>query len=175
MSKIVIIGQGAVGKTCICKRIKGYPFEKHYIPTIAFDYQEMKFHIQDGELNLKIWDLGGQRSFFDSIPLILRGVDLGIIVYDIRNVSESELEKYYNLIFSYNNETVSIMAVGNKTDLINNENYEIINRNRIIVNHFCEKHGLINIETSAKTLKNFEYVQDSLINYTNIDSVAMSV
>lgn len=159
MLKIALIGDSGVGKTNLTKRIKGFPFQPHYIPTIAFDYQKVDYLIKGEIITVNYWDIGGQKSFFDPRELILQELDIGIIVYDVRNVQKSDLNKYSYLIVRKNSENTPIILIGNKLDLITEKNKEKVEKNLEMVSEFCESQELIHVETSAKNLENFECLQ----------------
>lgn len=61
--KIVLIGDVAVGKTCVVQRFKNGTFIEKQGTTIGVDFT-MKTLIIDGKrIKLQIWDTGGQVGF----------------------------------------------------------------------------------------------------------------
>ena len=165
MLKLALIGDSGVGKTNITKRIKGFPFQPQYIPTIAFDYQKIDFLINGEAVTVNLWDIGGQKSFYYPRELILQGLDIGIVVYDVRNVNQSDLDKYNYLIKRKNSEKTPIILIGNKVDLITQKNKENVEKNIEMVSEYCDNQDLLHVETSAKNLENFESLE-SLISQT---------
>ncbi len=171
--KIVFIGDAGVGKTNICNRIMGLPFEPLYIPTIGLDFQEATFNysnltnnqIPSGNMKLRynFWELGGQKDFIMGRTIFTKNIDIGIIVYDLRNIKESKLEELYFQIISQNDSPPKMILIGNKIDLIEDFNDENFISGRNIISEFCDKYDTINYEISAKNLYQFEYVQDILI------------
>ena len=59
--KIILLGDGAVGKTSLAHRFTGDHFATTYKQTIGLDFF-MKRLVLPGEVNvaLQIWDIGGQ-------------------------------------------------------------------------------------------------------------------
>ena len=54
--KIVIIGDGGVGKFTFIKRHLTGEFEKKYLPTMCAEVHPMNFFTTRGELKLEVWD-----------------------------------------------------------------------------------------------------------------------
>ncbi len=63
MFKIVLIGDGAVGKTSIRRNYLGEGFKKSHLPTIGVDFAQRYISHRGGAVRLVIWDLAGQPSF----------------------------------------------------------------------------------------------------------------
>lgn len=60
--KVVIIGDGGVGKTALTTRLKNGMFVKQYIPTIGADVHSIIFQTNVGDVTLKIFDTAGQEK-----------------------------------------------------------------------------------------------------------------
>ena len=57
--KIVVVGDGAVGKTCLITTFGENRFPDEYEPTVNDTY-EVKINYEDeGEVTLKLWDTAG--------------------------------------------------------------------------------------------------------------------
>ena len=85
--KIVLLGDGAVGKTSIAKRYLGHGFIQEYKATIGVD-----FYIKKTELTLNdskfliewsIWDLAGQPHWKEVRPGFYAGAQGALIVFDV--------------------------------------------------------------------------------------------
>ncbi len=122
MLKIVLIGDGAVGKTSIAKRYLGKEFEHEYIMTIGVDFfkKESKIDIPEvGEITFiwHIWDLSGQPHWRHVRPAFYRGSRGALLVFDVAN-----RESYNDAInwareFVKNAGNYPLVLVGNKIDL----------------------------------------------------------
>ena len=61
--KIVIVGDGAVGKTCLLSRFTRGAFPKTYVPTV-FDNAEAALTLDDGrDCLVSLWDTAGQEDY----------------------------------------------------------------------------------------------------------------
>ena len=56
---VMILGDGAVGKTSILKQFGGKQFSTHHIKTIGVDFIQTKYKKGDQEFDVKIWDTAG--------------------------------------------------------------------------------------------------------------------
>ena len=56
--KLVVVGDGTVGKTCLLLRYTKNEFPKGYIPTI-FDNYDMQTYQNNRLINLGLWDTAG--------------------------------------------------------------------------------------------------------------------
>ncbi|MFX0209062.1 MAG: GTP-binding protein, partial [Candidatus Hodarchaeota archaeon] len=57
--KIVLIGDGAVGKTSIRRRYMGEGFSTDFLATMGADFAYLKTNIDGREIEWQIWDLAG--------------------------------------------------------------------------------------------------------------------
>ena len=61
--KLVLVGDGGVGKTTLVKRHLTGEFEKKYIPTLGVEVHPLKFTTNCGPLAFNVWDTAGQEKF----------------------------------------------------------------------------------------------------------------
>jgi GTP-binding nuclear protein Ran len=62
--KVVIVGDGGVGKTTLCRRLKEGTFETRYIATMGVDVTPLRFETTThGPLVFNCWDCAGQEKF----------------------------------------------------------------------------------------------------------------
>jgi len=119
--KIVIIGDGGVGKTSIIKRYIEGGSEYEYIMTLGVDtyIKESKLYYDGRFIDIKwhIWDFGGQFHWVNIRKPLYRGAAGGIIVFDVAN------QNSYERVTNWVKEMISIsgkrplVLVGNKIDL----------------------------------------------------------
>lgn len=121
--KIVLFGDGAVGKTSIARRFLGKGFDERYKKTIGVEFYVLNREYYDadlGEVEFRwlIWDLAGQPSFDQVRGDYYRGAKAGMAIYDI-----SRAETYHNLpnwieeYWTHTNGVYPFILVGNKKDL----------------------------------------------------------
>ena len=83
--KLVLVGDGGVGKTTFVKRHLTGEFEKKYIATLGVEVHPMVFHTNHGPIRLNVWDTAGQERFRTLTSSYYRGAQGVILVYDITN------------------------------------------------------------------------------------------
>lgn len=117
--KVILAGDGGVGKTSLRHRYLGEGFKMSYMATIGADFAIRRLD-KEGNNILQIWDLAGQPRF----SIVREGYYIGtkgaILVYDI-----SRPETFYSLpnwIAELldnieDDDPVPMALVGNKADL----------------------------------------------------------
>ena len=61
--KLLLVGDGGVGKTTFVKRHLTGEFEKKYIATVGVEVHPLQFHTNRGALQFNVWDTAGQEKF----------------------------------------------------------------------------------------------------------------
>jgi small GTP-binding protein len=150
--KIVLLGDGAVGKTSIRRRYMGEGFKTDFLATMGADFAFLKTKIDGIDIEWQIWDLAGQPAFRSVMKSYYRGAMGALAVYDITQpktldsldswIQEARDRANTNL------EDIPVVLVGNKIDLRD----EVPNCLKTI-NGFVKSKALNGdfIETSAKT------------------------
>ncbi|KAM0676898.1 hypothetical protein BDAP_002489 [Binucleata daphniae] len=82
--KIVVIGDGACGKTCLLEVFKRNKFPEDYIPTIIDNFVET-ININDEPISLAVWDTAGQEEYDAVRPVSYSDTDLVFLCYSIEN------------------------------------------------------------------------------------------
>ena len=101
---------------------------------------------------LQIWDTAGQESFRSITRSYYRGAAGALLVYDItRRDTFKHLTRWLEEARQHSQSNMVIMLIGNKNDL---EHRRAVSTEE--GKAFAEKHGLIFMETSAKTAYNVE-------------------
>jgi GTP-binding nuclear protein Ran len=60
--KVVLVGDGGVGKTTFVKRHLTGEFEKKYIATLGVEVHPMEFCTSRGKVRFMVWDTAGQEK-----------------------------------------------------------------------------------------------------------------
>ncbi|MHA2243625.1 MAG: Rab family GTPase [Candidatus Hodarchaeales archaeon] len=160
--KIVLIGDGAVGKTSLRKRYLGEGFETDYLSTMGADFALYDTTVNETHIRWQIWDLAGQPVFKDVVTAYYTKVFGGILVYDIsRRQTFENVEKWVNDIWqnSKRDQKVPVVILANKIDL-RDEGAETVSTDE--GKSLTERLGLSFIETSAKTGEGVQAAFDQL-------------
>ena len=94
LMKIILIGDGSVGKTSLRRRFMGQFLENEYIQTIGADLsiKNLKIYVASTPTTVQyqIWDLSGQQHFSNVRPIYYKGASGILLVYDMTNRSSFE-------------------------------------------------------------------------------------
>ncbi|KAM9457310.1 ras-related protein Rab-28 isoform 1-T1 [Clarias gariepinus] len=149
--KMVLIGDGASGKTSLATRFAQEAFGKQYKQTIGLDFFLKRITLP-GNLNvtLQVWDIGGQTIGGNMLDKYIFGAHGVLLVYDITNSQSFEnLEDWYGAVKKANEESDTqpvIALVGNKIDLEHMRTVKLDKHQR-----FCQENSIISQFVSAKT------------------------
>merc|ERR1712085_121122 len=61
--KLILVGDGGVGKTTFVKRHLTGEFEKKYVATLGVEVHPLLFHTNRGPIKFNVWDTAGQEKF----------------------------------------------------------------------------------------------------------------
>ena len=115
--KVVIAGDGNVGKTSLVRRYCEGKFEASRVATIGVDFQTKIVELPAGSVKLSIWDMAGQDRFRVVRSGFYRGSLATALVYDVTDpLSLANLEKWHQEIFGIT-PGQKFIVVGNKIDL----------------------------------------------------------
>ncbi|MFX1571336.1 MAG: GTP-binding protein [Promethearchaeota archaeon] len=149
--KLILGGEGGVGKTSMVHRFVEDSFQTDYKSTIGTSImkKECDFQGLESRVRFVIWDLAGQAQFKRVRQTYLGNAEAGILVYDVtRQDTFENIENWFNEI-KIVSPKISLILVGNKIDLKNNR---IISAEK--GEELSKKLNLSYIETSAKTGEN---------------------
>ena len=81
--KLILVGDGGVGKTTFVKRHLTGEFEKKYVATLGVEVHPLVFHTNRGPIKFNVWDTAGQERFKSVTRSYFRGSIGVVICYDI--------------------------------------------------------------------------------------------
>ncbi|XP_041352060.1 ras-related protein Rab-21-like [Gigantopelta aegis] len=116
--KVVLLGEGCVGKTSLVLRYVENKFNDKHITTLQASFLNKKLNIGGKRVSLSIWDTAGQERFHALGPIYYRDSNGAILVYDITD--EDSFVKVKNWVKELRRmlgNDVSLCIAGNKTDL----------------------------------------------------------
>jgi len=151
--KIVVIGDGAVGKTSLIKKYTKGTFEKDYVKTIGAQLSKYNKEFNGDMIRLIFWDIAGQDDFNFLHHLFYKEARAAIIVYSLE---ENELGqnsfthiKNWHEVVEKNCGTIPVVLFANKVDLVDENSLNTAEIQKLV----NERNFLNFFLTSAKTGK----------------------
>ena len=158
--KVLILGDSTVGKTCFLVRYVDDSFDDSTLLSVGMDYRLKNVKTEDGtKVKLQIWDTCGQERYRSISKNYYKGANAIILVFSLIDKKSFEsVENWINQIKEEASESILIILVGNKSDLI---------EKRVISYEEAEKlakeFNINYFECSAKTGKNINVAFNDLI------------
>lgn len=142
--KVVVAGDGSVGKTSLVRCYCEGKFETSRVMTIGVDFQTKIVALPTGAVKLSIWDLAGQERFAVMRPGFYRGSRAAALVFDVSSAeSFSDLDAWRNEIHKALPDQ-RLVIVGNKIDLPRAVDSQT-------AAHYAARIKAVYVETSAAT------------------------
>ncbi|XP_028857366.1 ras-related protein Rab-34a isoform X2 [Denticeps clupeoides] len=119
ISKVIVVGDLAVGKTCLINRFCKDAFDKNYKATIGVDFEMERFEVMGVPFSLQLWDTAGQERFKCIASTYYRGAQAIIIAFDLTDVSSLDHTRRWLEDALKENDPASalLFLVGTKKDL----------------------------------------------------------
>ena len=115
--KIVVIGDGGVGKTTFLRRHETGEFVKPYIPTKGAEVRPLRFYTSRGLIQFDMWDTAGQERLGGLKELYYIGAHGAFVMFDV-----CQRSSYKNVPVWYKDLTkvcgnIPMVLIGNKVDI----------------------------------------------------------
>ena len=115
-AKMLLVGQGSVGKTSLVKRLLWDKFDLHEEKTKGIEIEEWQVTVDDQKIRLNVWDFGGQEIMHATHQFFLTKRSLYLLVLDARiGDEENRIEYWLKIIKSFGGDS-PVIIVGNKID-----------------------------------------------------------
>ncbi len=154
--KICLVGEGAVGKTCLIRRFIQDQFDDRYISTLGAKVSKKEIRV-DGpnggmDVDMTIWDIMGEKGFRELLKeAYFHGAQGVLAVCDItRKETLDDLGDWVAAVIKVTG-NVPIEFLANKSDL-----KDQIVVSRADIQNAAQSHGAPYLYTSAKTGENVE-------------------
>jgi DnaJ homolog subfamily C member 27 len=161
--KLLSIGSGGCGKSCLIKRYCEDRFVQKYIATIGIDYGVKPVQVDGAEVRVNFWDLSGHPEFFEVRNEFYKDTQGAMLVFDVSSrASFDELDLWLQEAakFGANPKEIPIALCANKVD-----------KKRVVSEEegrqYALSRGMSYFETSASTGQSvsdmFEFVFKAIV------------
>jgi small GTP-binding protein len=148
--KLVLLGEGAVGKSSLVLRFVRGQFFDYQESTIGAAFLTQTVALNDTTVKFEIWDTAGQERYHSLAPMYYRGAAAAIVVYDITSPdSFARAKSWVRELQRQGNPNIVIALAGNKSDLASKRKVEPDEARQ-----YAEENNIMFMETSAKTASN---------------------
>ncbi|SMN19285.1 similar to Saccharomyces cerevisiae YKR014C YPT52 Rab family GTPase, similar to Ypt51p and Ypt53p and to mammalian rab5 [Maudiozyma saulgeensis] len=172
--KLVLLGDSSVGKSSIVNRFVKDSFDEFRESTIGAAFLSQTVTINDNDsdvaqeitVKFEIWDTAGQERYKSLAPMYYRNANAALVVYDITQADSLEKARSWvqELKNKVDDDSLVIYLVGNKIDLVSNNNDDQDKRavERSVAETYAEENNLLFSEVSAKTGEGIKQVFQSI-------------
>ena len=160
-AKILVVGQGGVGKTSLVRRLVESTFDKEEAKTEGIDIIRWVAPPEHPvpEIRLNIWDFGGQEIMHATHQFFLTKRSLYLLVLDARKgEDESKLHYWLRIVQSFGGDS-PVLVVTNKSEP---PNFIDFNETRLTKDYFPNIKGFFNI--SCKEGSGLEVLEKAIFN-----------
>jgi GTP-binding nuclear protein Ran len=168
--KLVLVGDGGVGKTTFVKRHLTGEFEKKYVATLGVEVHPLGFTTNRGPITFNVWDTAGQEKFGGLRDGYYIQGQCAIIMFDVTSrITYKNVPTWHKDLVRVC-ENIPIVLCGNKVDIKDRK----VKAKAIT---FHRKKNLQYYDISAKSNYNFEkpflWLARKLAGDANLEFVAM--
>lgn len=165
--KVVLLGDGGVGKSSLMNRFVSGKFDSQSFHTIGVEFLNKDITVEGQSYTLQIWDTAGQERFKSLRTPFYRGSDLCLLVYAVDDIKSFKNLAMWRKEFLYyadvrEKDNFPFILLGNKIDV----NERAVSQEE--AHHFCKEIGGIPYyETSAKDSTNVDVAFNAAVKRLN--------
>lgn len=177
---MVVLGDGAVGKTCSLISYTEGKFPYEYIPTV-FDNYETSMVVEGREIRYSLSDTAGGEGYARIRTLSYPGTDIFLLMFSLANrPSFINVRERWLVEIRHHCPSVPILLIGNKRDLLDDDIcYEwLVERDGLVTSEegleMAEQIGAVGyLECSAVTREGLKEVYNTAAGYVLKQSVPL--
>ena len=147
--KLILVGDGGVGKTTFVKRHLTGEFEKKYVATLGVEVHPLVFHTNRGPIKFNVWDTAGQERFGGLRDGYYIQGQCAIVMFDVTSRITYKNVPNWHRDLTRVCENIPIVLTGNKVEIKDRK----VKAKQIT---FLRKKNLQYYDISAKSNYNFE-------------------
>ena len=117
---ILLLGDGAVGKTSLIKMFTTQEFSEDHMVTLGIDFMNYKWTPPNSsdEMQIRLWDTAGQEKYQTMTHSFYKNAHGVVFCYDIMNPdSLKNIQKWLKAVYEHGDSNVCKIMVGNKIDM----------------------------------------------------------
>ncbi|KAM3146859.1 hypothetical protein pb186bvf_001013 [Paramecium bursaria] len=161
--KIVLLGDGEVGKTHLMSRFAKEELPNNPVPTIGVEFNSKVVSLKNGnQVKLQIWDTAGQERYRAITKMYFKGAYGALVLFDLTKFETFEnVNKWIKEIRDQAPEIV-IILVGSKLDLI----YKDPQERQVDINlamNYAKEQNIKYFESSSFTGESINEIFASLV------------
>ncbi|XP_020363930.1 rho-related GTP-binding protein RhoG [Oncorhynchus kisutch] len=164
--KCVVVGDGAVGKTCLLISYTTNAFPKEYIPTV-FDNYSAQVTVDSRTISLNLWDTAGQEEYDRLRTLSYPQTNVFVICFSVASPPSFENVKHkWHPEVTHHCPNTPILLVGTKKDLRNDPEVlkKLKDQNQMTI---TQQQGI----ALARQIQAIKYLECSALNQDGIKEV----
>jgi small GTP-binding protein len=156
--KILVAGEGGVGKTSLLRRYVDGMFDESNVMTVGVDFFTKDVLFDNVHCSLQLWDLGGQKRFRYLLDSYVMGARGALLLFDLTRMPKiGDILEWVN-ITRLHDINLPIILVGTKNDL---EDFIAVDDESAF--HIKNAFNMIEyVKTSSKTGYNVDKLFDLL-------------
>jgi Ras-related C3 botulinum toxin substrate 1 len=164
--KLVIVGDGTVGKTCMLMSFTSNTFPEEYVPTV-FDNYTSNIVVDNVKVSLGLWDTAGQEDYDRLRPLSYPQTDVFVLCFSVISpTSYTNITNKWMPEIRHHCPDTPVILCGTKIDL--REDRDFVNQ--------LQKQNLQSIKREqgqrlCKKIRAFKYVECSALTQKGLKQV----
>ncbi len=161
--KIIILGDGTVGKSSLAQRFAKGTFSDEYKKTLGVDFLMKRKEVDNSLIEFLIWDTAGQ-EYYDSITKrYYKGANAAIVVFSVDNKESFEsVNKWRDKIISECGR-IPIVLVRNKIDIDINKQIISIEEARFLADKYRLEMFNVSVKENIEVSNIFDSIARRII------------